>query len=76
MVMPAQIEILEHTIGAGEQRRDNIALRRGISTSHSGSPNRTLYSISFGPVFVIIRPANSTPLNGRAAFFSFPPRWV
>ncbi len=28
----------------------------------SGSPKRTLYSISCGPFLVIIRPANSTPL--------------
>ena len=30
---------------------------RSISTWHSGSPKRTLYSISFGPCAVIIRPA-------------------
>ena len=37
---------------------------RSISTWHSGSPKRTLYSISFGPSFVIISPAKSTPLYG------------
>ena len=30
----------------------------------SGSPKRTLYSISFGPLSPIISPANSTPLYG------------
>ena len=42
---------------------------RSISTCVSGSPKRTLYSISLGPSCVIISPANSTPLNGvpRAA---------
>ena len=39
-------------------------LRRSISTCVSGSPKRTLYSISLGPLAVIISPANSTPLNG------------
>ena len=39
---------------------------RSISTWHSGSPKRTLYSISFGPSAVIIRPANSTPVKRRA----------
>ena len=40
-----------------------------MSTCVSGSPKRTLYSMSFGPSSVIMRPANSTPLNGvpRAA---------
>ena len=33
-----------------------------------GSPKRALYSISFGPSAVIIRPANSTPVNGVPRF--------
>jgi hypothetical protein len=40
-------------------------LRRIISTWHSGSPKRVLYSISCGPVAVSISPAKSTPLNAR-----------
>jgi hypothetical protein len=32
-------------------------ISRSIITWHSGSPKRTLYSISFGPCAVIIRPA-------------------
>ena len=39
-------------------------ISRSISTCVSGSPKRTLYSISFGPSGVIISPANSTPLYG------------
>ena len=39
-------------------------LSRSISTWHSGSPNRTLYSISLGPFDVTMMPANSTPVNG------------
>ena len=43
--------------------------KRSMSTWHSGSPKRTLYSMSFGPSSVIISPANKTPENGvpRAA---------
>ena len=37
---------------------------RSISAWHSGSPKRTLNSISFGPSAPIMRPAKSTPLNG------------
>jgi hypothetical protein len=37
---------------------------RSISTWHSGSPKRTLYSNSFGPSGVSITPAYSTPRNG------------
>ncbi len=44
-------------------------ISRSISTWHSGSPKRTLYSISFGPAAVIIRPAKSTPLNGAPIAF-------
>ena len=40
---------------------------RGMIASHSGSPKRTLYSISLGPSAVSISPANSTPENGVPA---------
>ena len=38
-------------------------------TWHSGSPKRTLYSISSGPLSVIISPAKSTPLKGMPSAF-------
>ena len=38
--------------------------RRGSSAWHSGSPKRTLNSISFGPSSVSISPANRKPRNG------------
>ena len=41
---------------------------RRITTWHSGSPKRTLYSISFGPSSVIISPANRTPTKGAPSF--------
>ena len=37
---------------------------RGRTTCVSGSPNLVLYSTTFGPFCVIIRPKYSTPLNG------------
>ena len=36
---------------------------RGIKTSHSGSPKRTLNSKTKGVPFTTISPANKTPLN-------------
>ncbi len=40
--------------------------RRGRITCVSGSPKRTLYSMSFGPSGRQHQPAKSTPLKGRA----------
>src|SRR3954451_1726291 len=48
-------------VAASEQWTARSLARRGATTSHSGSPNRTLYSITFGPSGVSIRPAYNTP---------------
>ena len=40
-----------------------------IITWHSGSPNLTLYSISFGPSLVNIKPAYNIPWNGVFLLF-------
>ena len=39
-------------------------LRRGSTTCVSGSPKRALYSMTFGPFGVSIRPKYKQPLNG------------
>src|SRR6266496_3757890 len=44
--------------------RSASSLRRGNTVCVSGSPNRTLYSKTFGPLDVNIRPVNSSPTNG------------
>src|SRR5437667_3634415 len=41
--------------------RSVSSLRRGRTVSVSGSPNRTLYSNTFGPLDVNIRPVNNRP---------------
>jgi len=45
--------------------RSVSSLRRGNITCVSGSPKRTLYSNTFGPSDVNIRPVNSRPTNGN-----------
>ena len=41
-----------------------MTFRRDKITSRSGSPNRTLNSMTFGPLLWIIKPANKTPRKG------------
>ena len=36
-----------------------------MSASVSGSPNLTLYSRTFGPLFVSINPVNNSPTKGK-----------
>ncbi len=44
-------------------------LRSGSTTCVSGSPKRQLYSTTFGPSFVSIRPKYRQPLKGRPSAF-------
>ena len=41
----------------------------GRTTCVSGSPKRALYSTTFGPSFVSIKPTYSTPLNVKPSEF-------
>ncbi len=57
VVAPRRLDARQIALGGREEQRQEIRLSRSISTWHSGSPNRTLYSISFGPASVIMSPA-------------------
>ena len=48
-------------VAASAQWTARSLASRGTTTSHSGSPKRTLYSMTFGPSGVSMRPAYSTP---------------
>ena len=54
---PAQIEMLQFAVAAASNAGTMSDIIRSISTWHSGSPKRTLYSNSFGPCSVNITPA-------------------
>ena len=45
--------------------RSVSSLRRSIRASVSGSPNLTLYSRTFGPSLVTMKPVNKIPTNGK-----------
>ena len=65
--IPAQVEILELAVAATRSApasRSDIS--RSISTCVSGSPNRALYSISFGPCAGDHQPGEQHALVGRA----------
>ena len=54
--------------GAAKQKREQVVVEPARIASASGSPKRTLNSISLGPSAPIIRPANRTPRNGGRAW--------
>ena len=68
VVRPSRRDVVERAIARlATERPAGRLSSRIISTWHSGSPKRTLYSISFGPSRVIISPAIEHAAKGRAA---------
>ena len=48
--------------------RSVSSVRRGRTVCVSGSPNRTLYSSTFGPLDVNMNPVNKRPTNGYPGY--------
>ena len=64
---PAQIEPRKLAVAGGQQRRQQVGVQARQQRLASGSPKRTLNSISFGPSAVSISPATARPGTARPA---------